>query len=162
MQAYTASPACGTSRYSTITGKYPSRAASSRALAALADKSPHSVSIPTTKLLDFEINDCSKNENIAAQFQSKWLQYTAMIGKCLSPGFLKCANVKCNMHGFHLLKKSAHLSIILGKWHLSNIANDAYTYADAVETHEAIEFINTEAQTVSTSLSLSLSLFIHQ
>ena len=82
-----------------------------------------------------------------------------MIGKCLSPGFLKCANVKCNMHGFHLLKKSAHLSIILGKWHLSNIANDAYTYADAVETHEAIKFINTEAQTVSTSLSLSLSLY---
>lgn len=70
----TASPLCGTSRYSTITGKNPSRAASSR---ALADKMPYSVIMSTTKLLDTGgINDCS-NENIAAQFQTEqWLQYS--------------------------------------------------------------------------------------
>ena len=100
MQAYTASPVCGTSRYSTITGKYPSRAASSR---AAADEMPHSVSIPTTKLVDRGgINDCS-NENIAAQFQSNGYS-TAMIGKFLSPGFLNCTHVKYNTHDLHLLK----------------------------------------------------------
>jgi len=103
MQAYTASPVCGTSRYSTITGKYPSRAASSR---AAADKLPHSITIPTTKLVDKGgINDCS-NENVAAQFQSNGYS-TAMLGKFLSPGFLKCTHMKCNIliHGHHSLKK---------------------------------------------------------
>ena len=98
------------------------------------------------------------------------------------------------MHDLHLFKISAYLRITLGKWHLSRIDKDKYTYAGAVETvkacgfskvgglyienlaagagafnnysdgtfshnmewitHEAVEFINTEAQAVSTFLSL--------
>lgn len=82
MQAYTASPMCGTSRYSTITGKYPSRAASSRVSAKYYgyEDIPASVTIPTTKLQDHDgINDCSE-DNVAAQFQSNGYS-TAMIGE---------------------------------------------------------------------------------
>ena len=83
-QAYTASPMCGTSRYSTITGKYPSRAASVRDYSqyyhyAYENGDPALVVIPTTKLEDVdEINDCSEN-NIAVQFQKNGYR-TAMMG----------------------------------------------------------------------------------
>lgn len=70
LQAYTASPVCGTSRYSTITGKYPSRAESN------SGGNPASVTIPMTKL---QGNDCS-SENLAAEFQQNGYR-TAMIGK---------------------------------------------------------------------------------
>ncbi len=78
MQAYAASPMCGTSRYSTLTGKYPSRAESSTSLAEYYEYEdrPSSVTIPSTKLLDF---DCSEG-NIASQFQKNGYS-TAMIGK---------------------------------------------------------------------------------
>ena len=69
-QAYTTSPQCGTSRYSTITGKYPSRALSN------PGGDPSEVTIPLTKLQDA---DCSE-ENMAAQFQDNGYR-TAMIGK---------------------------------------------------------------------------------
>jgi len=73
MQAYTASPVCGTSRYATITGKYPSRAASSRnkPISGIAE-----VTIPTTKLED---EDCSK-ENLPATFKANGYR-TGMVGK---------------------------------------------------------------------------------
>lgn len=71
LQAYTASPVCGTSRYSTLTGKYPSRALSNN-----RNNDPFDVSIPTTKL---EGDDCS-SENMAAEFQRNGYR-TAMIGK---------------------------------------------------------------------------------
>ena len=72
MQAYTVSPVCGTSRYATISGKYPSRALSND-----SDTDPPEVTIPTTKL---EEADCSKY-NMAAEFQSNGYR-TAMIGMC--------------------------------------------------------------------------------
>jgi hypothetical protein len=71
MQAYTASPVCGTSRFATITGKYPSRAASNT-----GSSDPQQVTIPTTKLED---RDCTRN-NMAAEFQRNGYR-TAMIGK---------------------------------------------------------------------------------
>ena len=81
MQAYTASPVCGTSRYSTITGKMPSRAASVRDRANLGSDDPALVTIPTTKLLDVNgQNDCSE-ENLARAFQSAEVPYkTGMFG----------------------------------------------------------------------------------
>lgn len=61
-QAHTASSTCGTSRFSTITGRHPSRSSFSRASNAGEDISL--VSIPTTKLADTDSvldgNDCSE------------------------------------------------------------------------------------------------------
>ena len=97
MQAYTASPMCGTSRYSTITGKYPSRAASSRVSAKYYgyEDIPASVTIPTTKLQDHDgINDCSE-DNVAAQFQSNGYS-TAMIGEFVLSLF--AYSYVCNVH----------------------------------------------------------------
>jgi hypothetical protein len=75
MQAYTASPVCGTSRYSTITGKMPARAASVR---EKGGDQPSKITIPTTKL---DATDCSE-QNLAAAFQSANRNYkTGMIGK---------------------------------------------------------------------------------
>ena len=73
MQAYAASPMCGTSRYSTITSRYPSRALSND-----SDESPNDVIIRTTKL---EGEDCTKN-NIAAELRGNGYR-TAMIGELL-------------------------------------------------------------------------------
>ena len=81
LQAYTSSPVCGTSRYSTITGKMPSRAASIRSRWDASDSYPPVVTIPTTKLQDAGgKNDCSE-ENLAAVFNSIDEYETAMIGK---------------------------------------------------------------------------------
>jgi len=80
MQAYTASPVCGTSRYSTITGKMPSRAASVRGLATPNSNDPAVVTIPTTKLEDSdEQKDCSE-ENLAQAFSGAGYR-TGMFGK---------------------------------------------------------------------------------
>jgi len=92
MQAYTASPMCGTSRYSTITGKMPGRSATIR---ALFDDQPSDVTIPNTKLED---EDCS-SENLAA-----------------------------------VLKGEDYATAMVGKWHLSKINRNTYTYAEAVNT----------------------------
>ena len=81
-QAYTASPVCGTSRYSTITGKMPSRAASIRKRwDSNVDQVPAFVTIPTTKLIDTPTQkDCSA-ENVATAFNADPEYETAMIGK---------------------------------------------------------------------------------
>lgn len=77
-QAYAVSPVCGTSRYSTITGKMPSRAGSVRAKNEGED--PAVVTIPTTKLRDTaNQKDCS-SENLAAAFSDADYA-TAMVGK---------------------------------------------------------------------------------
>lgn len=105
MQAYAAAPMCGTSRYSTITGKYPSRSALSRAKAEADDIDRARVTISNTKLEDVNgMNDCS-TDNIAATLQNNGYQ-TAMIGK----------------------------------WHLSGINYESYTYNSAVETVKSCGF----------------------
>jgi len=79
--AYAASTMCGTSRYSTITGRYPSRSSYGRDLDQYSDV--RSVSIPRTKLEDVtgvdDPNDCSEN-NIAALLQRSGY-HTGVVGK---------------------------------------------------------------------------------
>ena len=140
-QAYTASPMCGTSRYSTITGKYPSRAATVRENANYYDYEegePGLVTIPTTKLEDVDgMNDCSK-DNIAVQFQNNGYR-TAMIGKFSDKVWMQFWElygtwpISCSFilhlpcyYGFWIISN-------LGKWHLSRIDDDSYTYESAVE-----------------------------
>lgn len=79
--AYAASTMCGTSRYSTITGRYPSRSSYGRAWDVSSDL--RDVKIPRTKLEDVEgvndPNDCSEN-NIAALLKRNGYQ-TGVVGK---------------------------------------------------------------------------------
>ena len=79
MQAYTASPACGTSRFTTITGKYASRAASSRDRNEGED-GVSSVTIPTTKLEDHETQKDCTEENLGVAFKNAGYR-TGMVGK---------------------------------------------------------------------------------
>mmetsp|Transcript_13854 Transcript_13854/g.20227 ORF Transcript_13854/g.20227 Transcript_13854/m.20227 type:complete len:853 (+) Transcript_13854:118-2676(+) len=78
-QAYAASPACGTSRFSTLTGKNPSRSARSREINF--EKTVSKVTIPTTKLMDVAgfTNDCTE-ENMAAAFAANGYR-TGVTGK---------------------------------------------------------------------------------
>ena len=89
MQAYTTSAMCGTSRFSTMTSRYPSRAVSNN-----KDGRKHIV-IPKTKL---EGEDCSLN-NIAVQFRD-----------------------------------NGYRTAMFGKWHLTEIDKDTYTYENAVSS----------------------------
>lgn len=86
LQAYTASPKCGTSRYSTLTGRYPSRSSYSRFENKATDLAK--VTIPTTKLYDMdEVTDgydCSEH-NLAATLKKHGYR-TGVTGKWhLSP-----------------------------------------------------------------------------
>ncbi|CAB9519655.1 Arylsulfatase G [Seminavis robusta] len=82
-RAYTASSMCGTSRYSTMTGRYPSRSSNSRQRNAGLDLPL--VTIPTTKLVDIATDgvedglDCSVS-NVAVMLQSNGYR-TGMFGK---------------------------------------------------------------------------------
>mmetsp|Transcript_20506 Transcript_20506/g.43459 ORF Transcript_20506/g.43459 Transcript_20506/m.43459 type:complete len:666 (-) Transcript_20506:1559-3556(-) len=108
MQAYAASPMCGTSRFSTITGRMPTRAASVRA-DSQGCITPW-VTIPYTKLVDLDgQNDCSE-ENIAVAFRN-----------------------------------GGYETAIMGKWHLSRIDKETYTYDTAVETVKKCGFNTVEA-----------------
>eukprot|EP00547_Thalassionema_nitzschioides_P016687 CAMPEP_0194251322 /NCGR_PEP_ID=MMETSP0158-20130606/25181_1 /TAXON_ID=33649 /ORGANISM="Thalassionema nitzschioides, Strain L26-B" /LENGTH=490 /DNA_ID=CAMNT_0038988429 /DNA_START=32 /DNA_END=1501 /DNA_ORIENTATION=- len=82
MQAYTTSPMCGTSRYSTITGRYPSRSSFNK-LKNQEDDDISDIVIPKTKLLDtsqvVDGQDCSEN-NLAAVLQQNGYR-TGMVGK---------------------------------------------------------------------------------
>ena len=79
--AYAASTMCGTSRYSTITGRYPSRSAYGRERDQGSFK--RDVRIPSTKLEDVTVvsdsKDCSEN-NIAALLQQNGYK-TGVVGK---------------------------------------------------------------------------------
>ena len=73
---------CGTSRFSTVTGRYPSRSAYGRAISG-ADELIRDVTIPNTKLQDVTTvsdgNDCSEN-NLAALLQQNGYR-TGVVGK---------------------------------------------------------------------------------
>lgn len=81
--AYAAAPKCGTSRYSTVTGRYASRAASARQVSMRDNKHPVEATIPNTKLQDKgkveDGQDCSQS-NIAQVFQKNGY-VTGMVGK---------------------------------------------------------------------------------
>ena len=77
---------CGTSRYSTITGRYPSRSSYGR---SISETNLRDVKIPLTKLEDIlqqvgvdvdDPNDCSEN-NIAALLKNKYGYRTGVVGK---------------------------------------------------------------------------------
>ena len=78
MQAYTTSPMCGTSRFSTLTSRYPSRALSNddEVVVDGSGDTLKEVVIPKTKL---QSEDCA-SDNIATQFRDNGYR-TAMIGK---------------------------------------------------------------------------------
>lgn len=90
--AYATSPKCGTSRYSTVTGRYASRSAVARRAAVRDSVFPVEVTIPRAKLEDWDLAnvnranqaiedgaDCS-HSNIAQAF-SKNGYVTGMVGK---------------------------------------------------------------------------------
>lgn len=82
VSAYTASSMCGTSRYSTVTGRYPSRSSYGRDWDK--DQDFRSVWIPRTKLEDMgsdvpDPNDCSEN-NIAVLLKQNGYR-TGVVGK---------------------------------------------------------------------------------
>lgn len=81
--AYATSPKCGTSRYSTVTGRYASRSATARRAAMQNNIFPVTVTIPRAKLEDRgavqDGQDCS-HSNIAQVFSSNHY-VTGMVGK---------------------------------------------------------------------------------
>lgn len=81
LQAYTASPMCGTSRYSTITGRYPSRSSYGRDMDGT--NTVRRVTIPRTKLEDVTTVsdglDCTEH-NLAVEFKANGYQ-TGVVGK---------------------------------------------------------------------------------
>lgn len=78
-QAYTTSSACGTSRFSTMTGRYPARSGRSRSINQ-NEPTPSVVSIETVKLMDIPgYPDCS-SDNMAAVLQNNGYR-TGMVGK---------------------------------------------------------------------------------
>jgi arylsulfatase A len=102
-RAYTTSPACGTSRYSTITGRYPSRSSYSRETnIENGDQDLPWVTIPTSKLVDIDSVgdglDCSKS-NMAALFRSNGYT-TGMFGKWhLFPGTANSYSYQSTVRG---------------------------------------------------------------
>ncbi|KAL9185694.1 hypothetical protein ACHAXT_003471, partial [Thalassiosira profunda] len=96
-QAYAASPKCGTSRYSTITGRYASRSARSRNRND-GDAPPADVSIPKTKLANTNAadgQDCSRG-NLAQLFsQNNWT--TGVVGKWHLSSMSDLADVKLDV-----------------------------------------------------------------
>jgi len=104
MQAYTASPVCGTSRYSTITGKMPGRAVSVAEFANPNSSDPTTVTIPTTKLTDASADNLECYDNLAMAF----------------------ANEAAD-------EADKYRTGMFGKWHLSEIADEDYDYDDSIE-----------------------------
>jgi len=153
MQAYTASPMCGTSRYSTITGKMPSRAATVREKSVTGSPDPSQVTIPTTKLqdsVDGTLKDC-KEENLAVAFSNANPPYrTAMIGKWhLSP----FSNANYNYENAAKTVKECGFDEVKGLY-VENLANAPFnsfsdgTFSHNMEwlTYEAIKLINETSQ----------------
>jgi len=106
MQAYTSSPKCGTSRFSSLTGRLPSRSISAKSESAEEGWDPVWTTIPATKLTS---TDCT-NDNIAVTFQNNGYQ-TKMVGK----------------------------------WHLSKIEKEDYSYASSVDIVKGCGFTDVGA-----------------
>jgi len=141
MQAYAASPVCGTSRYSTITGKYPSRAASIRE--EDTNDGPSMVTIPTTKLIDTdEQKDCSE-ENLAVAFNDAGYS-TAMFGKWHLSKFTP--ETYTYQNGVDAVKSCGFDTV--GGLYIENLRGYGYfddgTFSHNMEwvTWEAISFLN--------------------
>ena len=149
LQAYTASPVCGTSRYATITGKYPSRALSNS-----QDVEPAEVTIPTTKL---EGSDCS-SDNMAAEFQNNGYR-TAMIGKW----HLSSINDRRYTYdGARDIVKGCGFTHVEGLYienlnnagGFNNYHDGSFSHNMEWITHEAIKIINENTRDVSMVVSL--------
>jgi len=145
-QAYTASPVCGTSRFSTLTGKMPARAVSVR---EQNDSHPSSVTIPTTKL---ENLDCEK-ENLAQAFKD--LGYaTAMVGKWHLSNIQKStysyssAVETIQECGFDLVGGLYIENLVSDEADFNNYSDGTFSHNMEWITHEAIKFIN-ETTTVT-------------
>ena len=82
-QAYAAAPKCGTSRYSTVTGRYATRSSHGRKKAVEDNLNPADASIPNTKLRNENTMDDGQDcgtSNIAQAFKAN--NYTTgMVGK---------------------------------------------------------------------------------
>jgi len=154
MQAYTASPVCGTSRYSTITGKMPSRAGSVRK--QWDGEEPAEVTIPRTKLKDTNEQDDCSTENMAQAFASAGYK-TAMVGKWHLTRFDTDNTGKDNSYNY-----TNAVGIVgecgfsyVGGLYIENMESDSSqydlysdgSYSHNMEwiTYEAISFINQTA-----------------
>ena len=158
LQAYTASPMCGTSRFSTITGRYPSRSGFGRYHHDPEHDSRYirNTIVPSTKLEDKrgQPRDCTK-DNLAVTFQKNGYA-TAMIGKffiCVKAPFLVekrmgrntialCCDFSCG-DTYSSLNQTifcAHDFKKTGKWHLSAIDAKSYKYEDSVDVVKACGF----------------------
>jgi arylsulfatase A-like enzyme len=144
MQAYTASPSCGTSRYSTITGKYPSRSAHGRDLFQ-NNEDRSSVTIPTTKLVDLNgQNDCSE-ENLAAAFQQNGYR-TGMIGKW------HLFDVKRSEYDYSEVQKSIRdcgFNFTEGIYveNFGSFSDGSFSHNMEWVTKQAVDFINDDSST---------------
>ena len=158
MQAYTASPMCGTSRYSTITGKYPSRSAFSRETATDDGNDVAVVSIPTTKLTDAKNSadpqDCSR-ENLAATFQRNDYR-TAMIGKWHlskikdSTYTYDSAVTTIKQCGFDTVAGLYIENLVGNEDQFNNYSDGTFSHNMEWITYEAVQFINESEDNVST------------
>jgi len=150
MQAYSASPMCGTSRFTTITGKYASRAAYARSKATNANEEKAPVVIQNTKLEDLNgMNDCS-HDNIAAIFQRNGYA-TSMIGKWhlseIRPKQYdyKSAVNKVKACGFTHVSGLYVENLARGKRAFNNYSDGSFSHNMEWITYEATEFIDESA-----------------
>jgi arylsulfatase A-like enzyme len=148
-QAYTVSPMCGTSRYSTITGKYPSRAASSRKINSdiNLEGGVGRVIIPYTKLHDEpgQNNDCTE-ENLAVTFQNQGYR-TGMIGKWHLTGFDDTAYTYANSQetvrgcGFDTVE-ALFMENLKSEGGFNTYSDGTFSHNMEWVTVEAVNFIN--------------------
>jgi len=144
MEAYTASPACGTSRYSTITGKYPSRAASAR---DGLEEGIARVTIPATKLQDIDDEkDCTR-DNIAVALRDAGYR-TGMVGKWhLSRiedsdyNYADAVNIVKGC-GFDFVDALYIENMAANENDFDNFSDGTFSHNMEFVTHEAVKFIN--------------------
>lgn len=112
----------------TSTGKYPSRAASSRRSNSNNNADIAEITIPKTKLVDNNgQNDCTE-ENIAVTFKNNGYR-TGMIGEFFHFGIV------IFIHTFRNSRKTQKSCFCsTGKWHLTRVNDNTYTYESAQET----------------------------
>jgi len=147
-QAYAASPMCGTSRYSTLTGRYPARSASSRNINTIKGEDVAYVTIPTTKLTDDDgLNDCSE-DNLAAVLQASGLYRTGMFGKWhlskFNEGQFTYAGAQTTVEGCGFDKVDGLYvnNLEVNSAEYNNIHDGSFSHNMEWVTETAIEFIN--------------------